>query len=74
MIYGSVQMLPMTGTVYVGLGTVWENPTHRLPILNPTYVEVVAKILNHNTIQMENLINSRWDLGLLFTVRLLIAC
>jgi hypothetical protein len=27
--------VPSTGTVYYGTGTVWENPTCRLPVLNP---------------------------------------
>ena len=30
MIYGS-------GTVFGGMGTVWENPTRRLPVLNTSY-------------------------------------
>jgi hypothetical protein len=28
--------VPGTGTVYAGAGTVWENPTRGLPVLNPT--------------------------------------
>jgi hypothetical protein len=32
---GQVRVVPATGMVFVGTGTVWENPTRRLPVLNP---------------------------------------
>ena len=33
---GRVQVVPVTGMVCHSTGTVWENPTCGLPILNPT--------------------------------------
>ena len=33
---GSWQVLPATGMGSAGSGAVWENPTRRLPISNPT--------------------------------------
>jgi hypothetical protein len=32
----SVRVYPPTGTVYTGMGAVWENLTCGLPVLNPT--------------------------------------
>ena len=31
---GWVQVVPTMGMVFGGMGTVWENLTHRLPVLN----------------------------------------
>ena len=31
--------VPSTGMVYYSMGTVWENPTHELPILNPKGIQ-----------------------------------
>ena len=31
---GQVRVVPATGTVFGGAGTVWENPTRGLPVLN----------------------------------------
>ena len=33
---GRVQVVPVAGTVCHGAGTVWENPTRGLPVLNPS--------------------------------------
>ena len=33
---GRVRVVPATGTVFAGTGTVWENPTRGLPVLNPS--------------------------------------
>ena len=33
---GQVRVVPVAGTVCHGAGTVWENPTRRSPVLNPT--------------------------------------
>jgi hypothetical protein len=35
---GRVRVVPAAGTVFHGMGTVWENPTRGLPVLNPIYV------------------------------------
>jgi len=35
-IYGSVWVLPMVGYGVHGMGAVWENLTHGLPVLNPS--------------------------------------
>ena len=34
---GSWWVLPATGTGSAGSGTVWENPTHGLPVSNPNH-------------------------------------
>ena len=34
-ITGRVRVVPATGKVFAGMGTVWENPTRGLPDLNP---------------------------------------
>jgi len=36
--YGSCVPIPVAGTVSVGLGTVWENPTLGLPVSSPSDV------------------------------------
>lgn len=33
---GSWRVIPATGTGSAGSGMVWENPTHGLPVSNPT--------------------------------------
>ena len=33
---GRVRVVPVAGTVCHGVGTVWENPTRGLPVLNPS--------------------------------------
>ena len=35
-IYGSCRYIPGTVTVFAGKGTVWKNPTHGIPVFNPT--------------------------------------
>ena len=35
---GRVRVVPATGKVFAGMGTVWENPTRGLPVLNPSSI------------------------------------
>jgi hypothetical protein len=40
--------VPGTGTVYAGTGTVWENPTRGLPVLNPKWLHPVIPCKDHH--------------------------
>jgi hypothetical protein len=47
--------VPATGAVSAGSGTVWENPTRGLPVLNPTlHTTALAKQLPPKTIITAN--------------------
>ena len=35
--YGSWQVIPATGAVSGGMGTVWEKPTRGLPVISPIH-------------------------------------
>ena len=45
-IYGSRRYYPLQVTVCTGKGTVWENPTRGLPILNPTSMCHIGAIVS----------------------------
>ena len=42
---GRVWVVPVAGMVCHGAGTVWENPTRGLPVLNPSSGRCLGRIL-----------------------------
>ena len=44
---GRVWVAPAAGTVRHGMGTVWENPTRGLPVLNPMNLTYNLPVQNH---------------------------